>query len=260
MSDKDEITITATIVLYNDNVNELLKAIDSFLNTSISKKLYLVDNSPTDKLKTVANHSDIEYIFNGKNIGFGGGHNSVINKLKEISKYHLILNPDITFKSTVLPTLIKAIEKEEELAMIAPKVLFLNGEHQFTCRRYPSFFELFVRRSGIFKRLFKSLIENGEYKDSILTKPFYPDFLQGCFMLFKTEDFIKIKGFDERYFLYMEDVDICKKIDAIGKKKMYYPKEEIVHILKKGSSKNLNLFMIHFISSIKYFFKWRFKK
>ena len=243
--------------MYNEDINELTKTINSFLKTPLSKKLYLIDNSPTNLLKTQAGHPDVEYIYTGKNIGFGAGHNTAINYIKEKSKYHLILNPDVSFKPSVLPNLIKEIEQEEELAMIAPKVLFPNGEHQFTCRKYPSLFELFIRRAGIFKRLFRSLIEKGEYNDRVLTKPFYPDFLQGCFMLFKTEDFIKIKGFDERYFLYMEDVDICKKIDVFSKKKMYYPKEEIVHILKKGSSKNLNLFMIHFISSIKYFFKWR---
>jgi len=257
MSDKDKITITASIVLYNEDIDELSKAIDSFLKTPLSKRLYLIDNSPTNKLKTLANHPDIECVFIGKNIGFGSGHNTVINRIKEKSKYHLILNPDVSFKPSVLPNLIKAIEKEEELVMIAPKVLFPNGEHQYTCRRYPSFFELFIRRSGIFTRLFRSLIEKGEYKDRVLTKPFYPDFLQGCFMLFKKNDFLRIKGFDERYFLYMEDVDICKKIDALGKKKMYYPKEEIVHVHKKGSSKNIKLFIQHFLSSIQYFYKWR---
>jgi GT2 family glycosyltransferase len=54
----------------------------------------------------------------------------------------------------------------------------------------------------------------------------------------------------------MEDVDICKKIDALGKKKLYYPKEEIIHVLKQGSSKNIHLFFRHTSSAIKYFLKW----
>jgi hypothetical protein len=57
----------------------------------------------------------------------------------------------------------------------------------------------------------------------------------------------------------MEDVDICRKKDAIDKKKMYYPNEEITHILKKGSSKNMQLFIRHFLSSVKYSFKWGIK-
>jgi len=249
--------ITATIVLYKENFNELHEAIDSFLKTPYPKKLFLVDNSPTNKLKIQANYPEIEYIFNTKNMGFGAAHNTVIEKIKGISKYHLILNPDVSFGPTVIPNLIKAIEKEEELAMIAPKVLFPNGRHQFTCRRYPSFIELFVRRLGTLKHLFKSLIDKGEYSDKDLKEPFYAEYLTGCFQLYKTEDFNKVNGFDERYFLYMEDVDICRKIDAIGKKKMYYPQEEITHILKKGSSKSKKLFIQHFLSSVQYFYKWR---
>ncbi len=250
---KSEIKITATIVLYNEEVNELSKTIDGFLNTLISKKLFLVDNSPTDKLRTLANHPDVEYIFNGKNIGFGAGHNIVIDKIKNFSKYHLILNPDVIFKPNVIPNLIKAIENKQELAMIAPKVIFPNGEHQYTCRKYPTVLEMISRKAGIFKKY----VQEREYRYRDLTKSFYPEFIYGSFQLYKTEDFIKINGFDERYFLYMEDVDICKKIDAIGKKKLYYPKEEITHILKKGSSKSIKLFIRHFISSIKYFSKWR---
>ncbi len=218
----------------------------------LPKKLFLIDNSLTDKLRNQATHSDIEYIFNNKNIGFGAGHNTVIDNIKNYSKYHLILNPDVSFEPSVIPNLIKAMEKDEELAMIAPKVAFPNGAHQYTCRKYPTVLEMISRKMGIFKKY----VQEREYRNLDLTKSFYPNFIHGCFHLFKTEDFININGFDERYFLYMEDVDICRKIDAIGKKKMYYPLEEITHILKKGSSKNSKLFIRHFLSSLKYFGKW----
>ena len=253
---KEKKVITATIVLYNEEINELSKTIDSFLNTPISKKLFLVDNSPTEKLKIVANHPDVEYIFNEKNIGFGAGHNKVINTIKSASDYHLILNPDVSFATKVIPNLIQEIEKQNDVAMIAPKVIFPNGEHQYTCRKYPTFLELVVRRISLLKNVFSTRIRKGKYKNKDLTKSFYPDFVQGCFMLFRTADFVQINGFDERYFLYMEDVDICRKIDILGKKKLYYPDEKIVHILKKDSSKSIKLFFRHLSSSLKYFRKW----
>ena len=248
--------LTATIVLYNEEVKELSKTIDSFLNIPISKRLFIVDNSPSDVLKNKFNHSDIDYIFVGNNIGFGAGHNRIINQIKKLSTYHLILNPDVSFKPSTVPNLIEIIEKNEDLALISPKVLFPNGTHQYTSRRYPTFPELIIRSITFLKYIFPSIIKKGEYGDKDLSQPFYPDFLHGCFQLYKTDCFVQLKGFDERYFLYMEDVDICRRIDALGKKKLYYPKEEIVHILKKDSSKNLKLFLIHLKSSIKYFKKW----
>ncbi|MET2986557.1 glycosyltransferase family 2 protein [Aureibaculum conchae] len=253
-------TITATIVLYNENVAELSKTIDSFMGITQSKKLFLVDNSPTNVLKEKFIHPDIDYIFIGKNIGFGAAHNKVINTIKNLSNYHLVLNPDVTFQPHVIPNLIDKIKENKKTAMISPRVLFPNGDHQYTSRKYPTLSELIIRRISFLNSVFPSIIKEGEYRDSDLSQPFEPDFLHGCFLLFKTEVFIKLKGFDERYFLYMEDVDICKKMDEHGFKKLYFPDVEIVHVLKKRSLKNLKLFTYHTISVFQYFYKWNIKK
>jgi GT2 family glycosyltransferase len=248
----EEFKITATIVLYKENVSSLKKTIDSFLEVSVSKKLFLVDNSPTDILKTEFIHPDIEYIFVGKNIGFGSAHNLVLDKVN--SQFHLVLNPDVAFDSQVISTLISKLEQEKDVAFITPKVLYPNNSIQFVCRNYPTIFDLINRRI----KLFKKEIHINEYRNLNLEKPFYPDFIHGCFMLFNTDDFISLQGFDERYFLYMEDVDICKKIDNIGKKKLYFPEVNIIHQHQKGSSKSLKLFFRHTSSVIKYFTKWGF--
>lgn len=255
---KGKLNLTATIVLYNENIKELTATIKSFLNVPLKKRLFLIDNTDQSKFKDIFDQEEIEYISIGKNIGFGSGHNMVIDKINGLSDYHLILNPDVNFNKTVIPNLIKHLEEDKNLAMIAPKVLFPNGEHQYSCRRYPLFSELIARRFTFLKPFFKSKIKRGKYKDKDLSKPFYADYLAGCFHLYKTDDFVKLNGFDERYFLYMEDVDICRKIDALGKKKLYQPNEEIKHILKRGSSKDIKLLFRHSSSAIKYFFKWGF--
>jgi GT2 family glycosyltransferase len=256
---KEKIEITASIVLYNEDLNELRATIKSFLEVPLNKKLYLIDNTPQKKFDNLFLHKDIEYIGVGKNIGFGAGQNIVIKKIANESKYHLILNPDVNFETQVIPNLIKQLEKDETLSMIAPKVLFPNGEHQYSCRRYPRFSELIGRRFGLIKPFFRPIIHKGQYRDKDLTGAFYAEYLAGCFHLYKTVDFVKLGGFDERYFLYMEDVDICKKIDALGKKKMYYPNEKIMHVLKQGSSKSIKLLFRHSLSAIKYFIKWGVK-
>jgi GT2 family glycosyltransferase len=188
----------------------------------------------------------------GQNIGFAKAHNLVLEKIAKCSTYHLILNPDVVFEPSVLSNLIAQLAERNEVAMVSPKVIYPNGKLQYTCRKYPSFSQMLFRRIGIFK----NQNQKNEYQDFDLTQPFFPDFIHGCFLLFKTADFLRIKGFDERYFLYMEDVDICKKIDVINKKKMYVPCVEIKHIHRKGSAKKIKLLYYHIISSIKYFIKW----
>lgn len=255
---KEKVEITACIVLYNEDLEELTKTINSFLNVPLSKRLFLIDNTQDKRFQNIFNQKEIEYIAIGKNIGFGAGQNVVINKIENTSNFHLILNPDVNFEKSVIPNLIKELMKDDSLAMIAPKVLFPSGEHQYSSRRYPRFLELIARRFKILKPFFKSVIEIGQYRDKNLSDSFYADYLAGCFHLYKTSDFVKLKGFDERYFLYMEDVDICKKIDFIGKNKLYYPKEEIKHVLKQGSSKSAKLLLRHSLSAFKYFLKWGF--
>lgn len=253
----EKINISASIVLYNENLEELKKTINSFLSTPLSKKLFLIDNTNNARFKnTFSNNNNIVYISNNKNVGFGKGHNQIIKNITNLSDFHLILNPDVTFKKEVIPNLISELKKDDSIAMIAPKVLFPNKKTQDSCRKYPTPKELILRRFGIFKTFFKKTISKRKYHNTILEKAFYPEYLTGCFQLYKTADFVQINGFDERYFLYMEDVDICKKIDAINKKKMFFPSEKIQHTLKQGSSKNLYLFFIHLSSAIKYFKKW----
>ncbi len=244
--------ITASIVLFNQNLEILQKTVDSFLKTPLEKQLYLIDNSEEPKLKKHFKQKDIEYIFVGKNIGFGCAHNLVLDKLS--SKFHLILNPDVEFNSDVIPVLIKELNVDSDVVFITPKVIDPNKELQFVCRKHPTFFDLINRRLKISQKN----IHKNEYRNKNLWEPFYPDFIHGCFMLFKTNHFINLKGFDKRYFLYMEDADLCRKIQEKGKKILYYPKAEIIHQYQKGSSKSIKLFFNHLSSAIKYFLKWGF--
>ena len=247
--------ITASIVVYNEDPIELENVINSFLGSPFSNKIYIIDNSPTNWLEEKIIGDNIEYVFSGSNIGFGRGHNSILDTIEQFSDYHLILNPDVFFQSEILEKLINQLEKDTQLSMVAPKVSYPSKELQYTARKFPTIIELLCRFLGVFKHY----TDNKEYKNDNLLFSFFPDFVQGSFMLFKTKDFIDLKGFDQRYFMYMEDVDICRRIDLSGKKKLYFPKVEVTHTHRKGSSKKIRLFFIHMSSIIKYFMKWGFK-
>ena len=251
---QEEKHITASIVVYKENFKVLENAIDSFLGSPLSKKLYIIDNSPSNEFKNKIQNDSVEYIYSNKNVGFGKGHNSILHKLTSENKYHLILNPDVRFHPEILEKLVLKMESNESFSMIAPRVLNSNNELLYTARRYPSLFELIFRFLGIFKKF----TIRGEYKNQNHKQSFSPHFVQGSFMLFKTEDLLRLEGFDERYFMYMEDVDICRKIDLSGKRKLYFPATEIIHTHRKGSSKEFRLFFIHISSIIKYFIKWGF--
>ena len=234
----NEVVITCSIVIFNEDQTVLWKAIHSFLNIPFSKKIYIIDNSEksdfTTKLK------DIEYIKNTKNIGFGRAHNLIIEKIKDNSDYHLVLNPDVEFTPDSIENLIYELQKNKEVAMISPRVNYPNGVLQYTCRMHPTGKEMISRRLGINKKF----VHQRMYKNKDLSLPFFPEFIHGCFLLFKTQDFIDLGGFDQRYFLYMEDADLCRKVQISGKKVMYYPLTQITHLYRKESSKKLNHYFI----------------
>ncbi len=245
-----KLKITASIVLYQEDVKTLQNTIDSFLATKLPKHLFLIDNSPIDRLRNNYIHPEITYIHTRKNLGFGKAHNVVLPKIN--ADYHLILNPDVVFNPNVIPNLITVLEQESTVAMITPKVVYPDGSLQIICRKNPTPLVMIARRLGILKALTKK----HSYLNREIEKSFFPEFIHGCFMLFKTADFKKINGFDERYFLYLEDADICRKVYQSQKKIMYYPDEKITHIHRKGSSKRVKLLKYHVISAIKYFKKW----
>ena len=244
--------ITASIVVYKEDISILKKSIDSFVKSSLAETLYIIDNSPSNSLEKEFHNPKVQYLFSGKNLGFGKGHNQILDQLKNASDFHLILNPDVVFEPQILESLTAELQKDSSYAMISPRILFPDKALQYTARKFPSVSEQLFRFLGISTKK----TQKKEYRNANLNETFHPDFVHGNFMLFKTKDFLALKGFDERYFMYMEDVDICRRIKEMGKQVVYFPKVSAFHEFRKGSSKTLRLFLIHLNSMLKYYKKW----
>ena len=252
---------TACIVTYNTKREELEKIIGCFKNVNLHFKLWISDNSEKDSLKNFIeelNDNRIEYIFNNSNKGFGAGHNVIIEKLIKddiISKYHLIINADIVFCEGTIEKLYGYMEKHEDIGQIGPKIKNPDGELNYSCKLLPTPFNLIFRRFLPFRKLLDKMDYEYEmrwydYKD-IMEVPI----LSGCFMFIRREAFKNVGKFDERYFMYMEDYDLCRRIGE-RYKVVCYPLAEIVHEHGKASYKSGKMMMIHATSAIKYFNKW----
>lgn len=247
--------ISATIVLYNNDLEKLNKAIQSFLNVEAASVLYLVDNSPTKIFEGKFKHPKIDYVYTGQNLGFGNGHNYILEKLN--SDFHIILNPDVYFEAIQLEKMIEKLIQNKEVGVLGPKVLFPNGDLQPSIRKFPTVFDLLIRRSGPFKKFFQKRIESEEYLDQDINEITRVDYVLGCFQLFKTPIFKELKGFDPRYFMYLEDIDICKEVYKHGYTVWFSPDTPIYHYYERASSKNLSLFIAHIKSAFQYFYKWK---
>jgi GT2 family glycosyltransferase len=255
------IQINGSIVIYNNNVNQLTKVIKSFLDTTLSVRLYLIDNSSSNDLKylqEIDSHRII-YIYNKSNIGFGKAHNIALKKsMSEKVPYHLVLNPDVYFKKGVLEQLYEFMEINSDIGLVMPKVYYPNGKIQYLCKLLPTPLDLFGRRFFNFKP-FKNLIEKRneiyELRFTGYNKIMEVPYLSGCFMFIRTKILKKVGIFDEKFFMYLEDTDLSRRIHKESKT-IYYPYVHIYHEYGKGSYKNKNLLRYHIDSTIKYFNKW----
>jgi len=249
--------IYASIVLYHNDERLLKKAIESFLATELDVKLYLVDNSKTDALKYLATMDErIEYIFNGENLGFGVGHNIALERsIDEGAEYHLVLNPDVYFERGVLEELMEYMDAHEDVANVMPQILYPNGDIQHNCRMLPTPSELFIRRFVPFRSYVAKKNRIYELHDSGYDKEMNIPFLHGSFMFLRVSALKEVGLFDENIFMYMEDVDLNRRLFA-KYRTMFYPKVYITHVFAKESQKNLKMLFIHIKSTIYYFNKW----
>ena len=249
--------ISCSIVLYHNPLEELRKAIESFLNSSKNIKLYLVDNSEDDSLRFQFLSPRIEYIYNGKNLGYGAGHNIAIKKAQGNSLYHIVLNPDIEFDPDILNILFHFMQHNPNVGLVMPKVLYNNGDLQYLCKKLPSPADLFLRRffPGFLKSLLKKQLDEYELRHKDYNAIMEVPNLSGCFMFIRTSVFRHVGLFDEQYFMYLEDTDLCRRINRYYRT-VYYPLATITHGYKKDSYKKLKLMRYHLNSSIRYFNKW----
>lgn len=255
--------ITSCIVLYKNDLTMLREAINSFLDTELNVKLYLVDNSPTDELKTLVTDSRMEYIHNPANPGFGAAHNIAIKKAFEIeSNYHLVLNPDIYFEKGILEKLCEFMDSNLSVGHIMPKVTYPNGEFQYLCKTNPTFFDLFARgfMPSFLKKIFQKRMDGYEYKNQDYNKIIYDiPYLSGCFMFLRTDVLKQVGFFDDRIFMYLEDADLTRRFLQVSRT-VYYPEAHVYHHFAKLTHKKLKFKWITVESAFIYFNKWGWLK
>ena len=249
--------ISITIVAYNDE-EDVRNAVCSILEHTaeiIQKKIYIVDNSTEENgLAVLAEQlEEVEYRRPEENLGFGAGHNYVLSELD--SKYHAIVNPDIVLKEDSLSILMGFME-ERKVGMAVPRMTDEAGNFQAVYRRELTVLDMGIRM--FLSSYFKKRQAYHTMQDMDYAKPFPVPFAQGSFLVIETELFRRLGGFDTRYFMYLEDADLCKQVNQCSG--LYYcPDTTVIHKWERASKKNGKLRRIHMTSMFRYFCKWGWK-
>lgn len=247
--------ITASLVTYHTKISDLKRIIDCVEKSSICK-LYIIDNSKNDNLRQYCvGYDKVEYI-KSPNLGFGHSHNKGIRKgLEAHAKYHVIINPDTYWNDPVIEELEIFMDQHSECGLVMPKILYPNGDTQHLCKLLPTPVNLLGRRFIPCTTVQRKLNRRFELRDSGYDKIMEVPALSGCFMFIRTETLKQVGLFDERFFMYTEDFDLCRRIGEVSRT-MFYPYVTVYHEYEKGSYKNKKLLRLHILSAIKYFNKW----
>ncbi|MEK9132313.1 MAG: glycosyltransferase family 2 protein [Patescibacteria group bacterium] len=231
-------------------------------------EIIVVDNDSHDEsvdyLEQMHKKGEITLVHSGSNLGYGRGNNLGVKYAK--GKYILILNPDVSVETDTLQKMVNHMDSHGEVGLLGPQLYFFNGQIQDSCRRFMMPIDLVIKRTPLQRlKFFKKRMD--EYVmanfDHSMTQEV--DLVTGACMMLPREVFKKIGGFDDRYFLFMEDVDLCRKVWESGHKVLYFPQARALHYHKRLSGGSVfwllgqKVFWIHMNSALKYFWKWKNK-
>ncbi|MBI1768791.1 MAG: glycosyltransferase family 2 protein [Bacteroidetes bacterium] len=247
--------LRASIVVYKTDSVQLRQVMDCFLSSSVTGHLTVIDNSPTDQLRQLCEASGADYVFNGKNLGYGRGHNIALVKSLNKSLYHLVLNPDVYFEQDALEKIFHFMEEHPQAGLAMPKVFSAEGQLQMLCKLLPTPLDLASRRFFPFDGWFKKLNGRYEMRNTGYGHVMNVPFLSGCFMFLRTTAIKQVGVFDERFFLYAEDTDLSRRLHEQFHT-LFFPGAEIRHVHARGSYKDFWLTIQNLKSAIQYFNKW----
>lgn len=246
--------ITISIVTYKTDLEELAKCLDSLASPLVST-IYIVDNSKMKAIEEFCQKFPNVMYIGSDNVGYGAGHNKALRRVLGASvKYHLVLNSDVYFDPGILDKIVEYMDAHEDVGQLIPNTVYPDGRLQYVCRLLPTPLNLIFRRF-LPKCMAEMMDKRFLLKDYTRVDEMDIPFLLGSFMFFRVECFKKVGLFDESIFMYMEDIDITRRMHKYYKT-IFWPMVTIVHAHKAASYKNSKMLKIHMKSAIQYFNKW----
>ena len=245
-------------------VKYFLKNVLNF-NFDFNWEILVVDNASNDGLNQLLKKEFpvVKFISSPKNIGMGAGNNLGIKQSK--GDYLLIANPDITLNQESAQKLVDFLNQNPRVAIAAPKMINPDGTRQNTCYHWPKLLTFIYRRTWLgTTSAGKRHLQQFSYSSDELREPKQVDWvLGGCFLI-RRKALDEVGLFDENFFLFLEDTDLCRRMWQKNWQVWYLPQAAIIHLphrLSAGERTIKDAFSrltwIHLISWLKYFWKWR---
>jgi len=225
-----------TAIVVNFNAGDELRAALESVTSELSGRAWegvVVDNASQDGSDAIAREfaPAVTLVANAANVGFGRGVNQALARAR--APFVLIMNPDCRLQSGALAALEDELRRRPRCALVGPRILDPDGSVQGSARGDPDMLTGFFGRSAALRRLLPWLaVSRRNVVDATVAAGGHSvvvDWLSGACVLAKREALAEVGGFDERYFLYWEDADLCRRLRARGHHVRYVPSARAVH-------------------------------
>lgn len=245
--------VTVSIVTYNPPKHELRSILDALRLEPDCASVAVADNASEAAVREICEEFGATWL-PGPNLGYGAGHNRAFAALQP-ARYHLVLNTDLTFEPGTLSRLADYMDSHTDVTVTQPLILNPDGSDQHAARLLPTPFDLIVRRflpAGWFgarrrRYLLSGLPEQTSHLDV--------NYLQGSWMMVRRSAWSHVRGFDERFFMYPEDIDLTRRLSRLGPARQLRT-ISIVHNHAQASYGSGRMLRIHIANMIRYFNKY----
>ncbi|GAA3981776.1 glycosyltransferase family 2 protein [Comamonas faecalis] len=219
------------VIVVNYNTAHLLQRMFDACDAAAQDmplRYWVVDNASRDDSVQVLrrDHPNAFVQVNEKNVGFGRANNQMVEHLT--GEYALLLNTDAFVAPTALQVAIDCLQRRPNVGAVGVRLTTEDGQLQPSCRYFPTPWNMFLQRTGLSRWFFGVQMVDDYSWDHQGEREC--DWVPGCFLLIRKKVIDQIGLFDPRYFLYFEEVDLCKRIQAAGWKVLYTGATSAVHL------------------------------
>jgi GT2 family glycosyltransferase len=233
-SDTSAVCHALSIVVITYNSRRLIGTLLARLQPEVLRcdaEVIVVDNASHDDTADLVEreHPWVRLVRSAENLGFAAGNNLAVRHAR--GHWLLMLNPDALPEPGALSESIALMERHPEVGLGGGRLVDVGGGHQPSARMFPTLFQEFVVLSGLAARWPRSkLFGHFDRTWADPQREAVVDWVPGAFALMSTALFRRLGGFDERFFLYYEEVDLCRRIQAAGLQVHYWPQLRVEHI------------------------------
>lgn len=247
--------VVGSIVTFKTDLSEVASSIRQFQAVPLKTHLCIIDNSPSPLPLQHLLNDRISYYYPGSNLGYGRAHNIALRAARGRARYSLVMNTDITYSPAVVTRLKEFMDARPSAGLVGPQVRYPDGSLQHVCRLLPTPANMFLRRflpGSSWAERADALYELRWWDhDTVANIPYF----QGSFIMLRTELCNTLGGFDERFFLYGEDIDLTRRINQVAET-LYVPDVHITHQYRRYSNRSLLGTWYGIQNNSRYFNKW----